>query len=166
MRVRYTLALALVSALTLAALGTASAATFSYVANLAGTNEVGPNVSPGTGTAFITYDDVSGAITTAITFSGLVGPTTASHFHGPATTLTNAPVIHGFASTPLGVMAGSYNDVWAAPTSAQIGWLQTQQLYVNIHSQVYPGGEIRGQVNPAATPGRSVSWGRIKSLYR
>ena len=166
MRVRYTHALALATALTLAALGTASATTFSFVANLAGTNEVGPNASPGTGTAFITYDDVAGSITTAITFSGLVGPTTASHFHGPATISTNAPVIHGFASTPLGVMAGSYNDVWAAPTSTQIGWLTSQQLYVNIHTQVFPGGEIRGQVNPAATPSRNVSWGRIKSIYR
>jgi CHRD domain len=166
MRLRYTHALALVASLSLALAGAASATTFGYVAHLSGLNEVPPNGSPGSGTAFVTYDDVTNTITTSITFSGLVGTTTASHFHGPATTSTNAPVIHGFAATPLGVTSGSYGDVWTTATATQVGWLQTQQLYVNIHSQVYPGGEIRGQVVPDATPSRAVSLGRIKSLYR
>ncbi len=164
MRLRYTLTLAAAASLLIA--GTALATTFSFVADLKGTNEFPINASPGTGTGFVTYDDVSNTVTTSITFTGLVGNTTASHFHAPAAPGANASVIHGFASTPIGVKSGSYNDVWIGPTSVQVGYLNSQLWYINIHSQSFPGGEIRGQVVPAVTPSRAVSWGRMKSLYR
>ena len=42
--------------------------------------------------------------------------------------------------------------------------------YINIHSQAFPGGEIRGQVLTAPTPCQTVAveestWGKIKALY-
>jgi hypothetical protein len=61
---------------------------------------------------------------------------------------------------------GTINDTWSGLTATQVGWLNTQQLYVNIHSQQFPGGEIRGQILPEATPTGVASWGKIKMLYR
>ena len=165
MRVRYSMILALASALVLASAASSPAATSSYVANLRGTNEVPANPSPATGTAFIVYDDVAHSLTLSGTFSGLVAPLTAGHYHGPALPGVNASVIHPFTTLPLGAMSGAWTDFWAL-TPTQEGYLLGGLLYVNLHSTVYPGGEIRGQVVPDATPAHAVTWGRIKALYR
>ena len=172
MRVRYSLIPILAVAL-IAASAPSHATTTSYVANLSGANEVPPNASPATGTGFVVYDDVANSITTSVTYSGLLANMTATHIHGPALAGANAPVIHFLATTspPIGTQSGSYNDVWdssdsPALSAVHIGYLTTQKLYINIHTTQFPGGEIRGQIVPAATPARAVSWGRIKNLYR
>jgi hypothetical protein len=165
MRVRYSMILALTSALVLASPASSPAALSSYVANLKGTNENPVNASPATGMAFIIYDDVANTLTLSGSFSGLVAPLTAGHYHGPALPGVNASVIHGFSGLPLGSMAGAWTDLWAL-TPVQVTYLLGGLLYVNLHSQTFPGGEIRGQVVPDATPAHVVSWGRIKALYR
>lgn len=165
MRVRYSMIIALLSALALASPASSPAATSSYIANLKGSNEVPPNPSPGTGTAFITYDDVAHSLTLSGSFSGLVAGLTAGHYHGPALPGANASVVHGFSGLPLGSTSGSWTDVWML-TPTQEGYLTGGLLYVNLHSQTYGGGEIRGQVVPDATPAHTVTWGRIKALYR
>lgn len=165
MRVRYSI-LVLVSALALGTATHALAATFGFVANLSGLNEVGPNASPATGMAFIVYDNVANTLTTSGSFTGLVAPLTAGHIHGPAPIGVNASVIHPFSALPLGSTSGVWNDVWVGLTATQVGYLNSGLLYVNLHSQSFPGGEIRGQVLPDATPSRKVTWGKIKALYR
>jgi hypothetical protein len=166
MRVRYPIILALASALALGNATHALATTYGFSVHLSGLNEVGPNASPATGVAFIVYDDVANTVTTNGNFSGLLGQLTAGHFHGPAPVGVNAAVIHGFVGLPLGSTFGSWSDVWSGLTSTQVTYLMTGQLYVNLHSNVFPGGEIRDQVRPDATPTNAVSWGRIKTLYR
>ena len=172
MRVRYSIILALVSALALGSATHALAATFGYIATLKGTNEVPPNASPASGSAFIIYDDVANTLSISGSFSGLVAPLTAGHFHGPALPGANASVIHGFPALPtpgglpLGSTSGTWSDVWVGLTATQVGYLTAGKIYVNLHSQAFPGGEIRGQVVPDATPTRAASWGKIKALYR
>lgn len=167
MHLRYSIIAALASALVLGGAGASLATTFSYIATLSGLQEVPPNASPATGSAFLVYDDAANALTTSITFSGLTAGVTASHIHGPAAPGVAAGVVHGFASTPLGATSGSYNDVWTGLTAAQVGNLNGSLLYVNLHNQNFPGGEIRGQIIPeSATPARAVTWGKIKALYR
>src|SRR5713101_1039619 len=156
MRVRYSILVALGSALILVGAGTAPATTTSYIATLSGLEEVPANPSPATGTAFIVYDDVANTISTTGSFSGLVDILTAGHFHGPAAVGVNAGVIHGFSGLPLGATSGSWSDVWSGLTSTQVGYLTSGLLYVNLHSHTYPGGEIRGQVKPEATPSRAL----------
>ncbi len=168
MRLRYRFALlaAFALVLVLGSPNNALAYLVGFSANLQGSQEVPPNASPATGTAILIYDTVANTLTTNITFSGLLAGLTASHIHGPAAPGVNAGVLHGFPTTPLGSMSGSYSDVWSGLTATQVGYLNTGQLYVNLHTSLYPGGEIRGQILSDPTPTRPSTWGRIKALYR
>src|SRR5207247_5023640 len=59
----------------------AQATTITYGAILNGSNEAPSNASPGTGFARVTYDDVLHTLEVQVSFSGLIGTTTASHIH-------------------------------------------------------------------------------------
>ena len=112
-----------------------------YKATLDGKSEVPPNASAGTGMADINYDPASKKLTWKLTYSGLSGPATAAHFHGPAEAGKNGGVelaIPGATSSPA---EGS-----ATLTDAQAADLAAGKLYVNVHTAANPGGEIRGQV--------------------
>ena len=53
-------------------------------------------------------------------------------------------------------------------TVVQLAELTGGLWYVNIHSNLFPGGEIRGQILTGICPPVSVdesSWGRIKAMY-
>jgi hypothetical protein len=127
-----------VAALTLAA--TASADTLSFKAALAASQEVPPVAGGGTGEANVTYDTASKKLTWKVTFSGLSGPATAAHFHGPAEAGKNAGVAVPIAGTA-SPLEGS-----ATLTDAQAADLMAGKWYVNIHTAANKGGEIRGQV--------------------
>ena len=116
-------------------------ATHVYSALLQGLQEVPANASPATGQGLFVYDDVALTLQYNVTFSGLSALETGAHIHGPAVVGVNAGVIF-----PL--PAGSPKiGVWNM-TATQAGWLTSQRLYVNVHSQNFPGGEIRGQIIP------------------
>ncbi len=61
-------------------------------ATLDGKSEVPPNTSAGKGTADIDYDAATKKLSWKLTYSGLSGPATAAHFHGPAEPGKNAGV--------------------------------------------------------------------------
>jgi hypothetical protein len=108
---------------------------------LDGASEVPPNTSPGKGTADVDYDPATKKLSWKLTYSGLTGPATAAHFHGPAEAGKNAGVavaIPGATSSPA---EGS-----ATLTDAQAADLTGGKLYINVHTAANPGGEIRGQV--------------------
>src|ERR1700687_5702547 len=65
----------------------------SYKADLKAATEVPPNDSKGTGAVDATYDTTSKKFSWTITYSGLTGPATAAHFHGPAAAGANAPPV-------------------------------------------------------------------------
>ena len=69
--------LLLISGAALCALATqASAAILIYDASLTGPAESPPNVSPGTGFAEVTINDIADTMRVQVTFSGLVATTT------------------------------------------------------------------------------------------
>ena len=75
----------------LAALALGAAVTFvgpafadKMKATLNGASEAPANTSTGNGTAEIDYDPASKKLSWKLTFSGLSGPPSAAHFHGPA----------------------------------------------------------------------------------
>ncbi|MBA3442400.1 MAG: CHRD domain-containing protein [Pyrinomonadaceae bacterium] len=137
-------------------------------ATLQGAQEVPPVVTPGTGSGRVTLD--GNMLTVNLTFANLLSPTRDAHIHCCAPAGTNAPVAIGFPNTgfPLGVTSGSYSNTFdltdasiytAAFLNANGGTvagaaavlttnLLNGRTYLNIHTNMFPGGEIRGQVVP------------------
>jgi hypothetical protein len=155
-----------------AALGLASnadAAPIVFSTTLSGPNEATPNASPGTGTALVTFDPIANTMRVEVSFSGLLGVTTASHIHccttvpltGAAGVATTSPT---FTDFPSGVTSGTYDHTFdmtlatsynapfitanggttASAESALFNAMVAGKTYLNIHSSVFPGGEIRG----------------------
>jgi hypothetical protein len=110
-------------------------------ATLDGKSEVPPNASAGTGTADIDYDAATKKLSWKLSYSGLTGPATAAHFHGPAEPGKNAGVAVAIPNATTSPTEGS-----ATLTDAQAADLMAGKYYVNVHTAANPGGEIRGQV--------------------
>jgi hypothetical protein len=110
-------------------------------AALDGKSEVPANTSAATGTADIDYDAATKKLTWKLTYSGLSGPATAAHFHGPAEPGKNAGVAVAIPNATASPAEGS-----ATLTDAQAADLMAGKYYVNVHTAANPGGEIRGQV--------------------
>jgi hypothetical protein len=122
--------------------GRAASTTFKTTMNAA--SEVPATTSTGTGAATITLDPATNKITWNVTFSGLTGPATAVHIHGPAPAGKNAGVMIWLSTkgqTATSPVTGS-GDL----TAAQVSDLTNGQCYVNVHTTANPGGEIRGQL--------------------
>ncbi len=117
--------------------------------SLDGLQEVPPNASPGIGNATVTLDDVTGAVSVSGSYSGLLAAVTAAHIHGLAPVGANAGVIVGLNVT--GGTAGTITGNGVL-TAAQITGMIGGLTYINVHSQILPGGEIRGQIVPAPAP--------------
>jgi hypothetical protein len=111
-----------------------------YAAELKGSSEVPPNDSKATGMLDATYDPASKKLTYTASYSGLTGPATAAHFHGPAAATANAGVVVPVKDVHSSPMKGE-----ATLTDAQAADLQAGKWYFNIHTAAHPGGEIRGQ---------------------
>ncbi|WFU66985.1 MULTISPECIES: CHRD domain-containing protein [Bradyrhizobium] len=112
-----------------------------FTAKLDGKSEVPPNTSTATGTADIDYDAASKKLSWKLTYSGLSGPATAAHFHGPAEAGKNSGVAVAIPNATSSPVEGS-----ATLTDAQAADLLAGKYYVNVHTAANPGGEIRGQV--------------------
>ena len=147
----------------------AQAAPMLFRAILSGPNESPPNISVGVGQADVFLDQVANSLQVNVVFSGLSGVTTASHIHcctavpgtGTAGVATVTPTFPGF---PLGVASGSYSQAFdmalassynpafitshggtvASAEAALFAGIMADDAYLNIHSNLFPGGEIRG----------------------
>jgi hypothetical protein len=101
--------------------------------------------SPGIGNAVLTYTDDS--LCYKITYSGLSGPETVAHIHGPAMVGVGAGVLFAFDST---IPTPDIKDGCFALTDQDMDlvkeYLDDGLLYINIHSEACPKGEIRGQI--------------------
>jgi hypothetical protein len=138
-----------------------------FTATLSGANENPANASAATGFATVVIDTTAHTLGISVSFDDLVGTTTASHIHccvaapGNVGVATQTPSFTGF---PLGVSSGSYSHVFdttdpatfnaafvtanggtAAGAEAELAaGLLAGEAYFNIHTSVFPGGEIRG----------------------
>lgn len=134
-----TLAAATTAIVLALATGPASADTV-YVANLTGGQEVPPTGSAATGFATITLNTAETNIHVSLSVSNFTNTITASHLHKGMFGQSGA-VVFG-----IGAFVTSIDADWVAPPAASIADLKANRLYVNVHSDVFPGGEIRGQV--------------------
>lgn len=99
--------------------------------------------STGTGRVNCVLDLSTNVLSWHITWQGLTGAATVAHFHGPALPGQNGGVQIGLGTT-------SPETGSAVLSASQRNDLLAGLWYVNIHTGAFPGGEIRGQVNPAA----------------
>lgn len=110
-------------------------------ATLDAKSEVPPTASSGSGMADLDYNAASKKLSWKLSYSGLSGPATAAHFHGPSDPGKNAGVAVAIPNAAKSPVEGS-----ATLTDAQAADLLAGKYYINIHTQANPGGEIRGQV--------------------
>ena len=165
-----------------------------YSVTMNGANESPPANTPGFGSGFITFDTTANTMRVQVTFSGLLGNTTAAHIHaatldpgtGTAGVATQVPSFVGF---PLGVTSGSFDTTFdmtlassyraayitangGTPASAFNALLNASasgRAYFNIHTAAFPGGEIRGFLTAVPEPSSMALTGLIAGsalLYR
>ncbi|HSW17135.1 MAG TPA: CHRD domain-containing protein [Ramlibacter sp.] len=109
--------------------------------SMSGAAEVPPNDKRGAGTAEVQFNRDTNVMTYSITYSGLSGPVTGAHIHGPAVAGANAGIVVPFTSVAQSPIKGQ-----ATLTPTQAGDLMAGMYYVNLHTAAHPGGEIRGQL--------------------
>jgi hypothetical protein len=119
----------------------AHAATINLKADLKGASEVPAKDSAGTGTLTAKLDTATHELTYHVEYSGMTGPATAAHFHGPAAVGVNAG-----PQVPVKAPLDSPIEGTATLTPVQEKDLLAGKWYFNLHTAANPGGEIRGQV--------------------
>jgi len=147
----------------------ATATPIEFLANLTGPKESPPNASPGIGSATAIFDLANHTLELHVIFSGLTSPTIAAHIHAPtpfrfsgkAGVATQVPFFDGF---PIGVTSGTYDHTFDTSDSAFYNpdfitnnggtvdaaeavfasALADGRAYLNIHTENFPSGEIRG----------------------
>ena len=129
------------AALAVSAMASANAATIPLRAWLNGAQV--PLAIGGTGLGTVSFDTVTKVLTWSVTYSGLSGACTASHFHGPASAGVNASPVVGMTCSASPLTGSS-----TALTPTEEAQLLSGQWYINIHTGANPNGEIRGQVLP------------------
>ena len=150
-----------------------------FTTTLSGANEVPPVISPGVGNAIVTVD--GNIMTVNANFSGLLFNTIAAHIHccvPPGVNAMVATTTPSFPGFPLGVTSGLFSNTFdltlastynpafvtaqgglAGAQAAFIAGLRGGQTYFNIHTNAFPGGEIRGQLQPVPEPATMLLMG-------
>ena len=119
-------------------------ATFS--GKLSGAQMVPPNTSKAVGVGTVILNDAETRITISLDFSGLASNQTAAHIHGPGGPGSEAPVLFNLGSQ--GATSGTFINLSAAVSRAQVAQLRAGKWYFDVHSTKLLHGEIRGQILP------------------
>jgi hypothetical protein len=128
-----------------------------FVASLDGLQNVPPIPAvDATGTALLVLN--GDELTFTITYQGLSSREIAAHIHN-----ARAGVNGGVAFTlPLGTPK---QGTWQIPPE-MVTELEAGRLYINIHTELYEAGEIRGQIMQQQVPVESATFGSLKHRYR
>ncbi|MCA0374123.1 MAG: CHRD domain-containing protein [Gemmatimonadetes bacterium] len=173
--------LAIATAITVSS-SSAHAQIFGFSATLSGSNEVPASPSPATGSVFVTWNAYALTMRVQASFSGLLGTTTAAHIHCCTPPFSNVGVATqtpSFIGFPLGVTGGSMDQTYdmTQASSFRAGFitlnggtvnsardalfqgLQSGRAYFNVHTNVYGGGEIRGNLAVVPEPSTVILLG-------
>ncbi len=138
----------------------ANAASLVFKGPLTGDQEVPPKITPAMGSydATLDGDPNNWTFNYQVSFSDLQGTLQAGHIHlgdrGVA-----GPVVHPLDNLPTGTTNGTIIGDWAS--SELPGGVAPDLVYqrfvdglyyFNLHSTVFPGGEIRGQIESVPEP--------------
>lgn len=143
-----------------AAAGVVSAETM-FQATLDEAQNVPPTGSGATGTATLLLNDAQTEVDYVVTYTDLEGNEVGAHIHKAPPGQNGSPVHTLPPGTPkFGRWSVTVHDV---------GDLFAGLVYVNVHTDAYFNGEIRGNFSESATglaaEPRQTSWGRIKQLF-
>ena len=152
-----------------------------YRAVSSGALESPPNASPGT--TLVTIDLSGTNLIVDLPFRDLDGSTTAAHIHCCTSTAFtgSAPVAVPFQDFPTGVHAGtfsgdiplgdaaSYDPAFVSAhggtvqgaASALVDAINANEAYVNIHTTLFPEGEIRGWLVAAPPVPETAEWSML-----
>jgi len=158
------LTLVVISLLTLA-VATAAAPSRTFNAHLSGRNEVPPVATKAQGEATLRLNDGRTNMTYRVNVAGLEN-ITAAHIHSGARGQNGPIVVTLFSGLKPGRFSGvlARGTITAAnlegplagqPLSALVRLIRSGQGYVNVHTQKYPGGEIRGQLRQGGEKDKS-----------
>ena len=111
-----------------------------YKADLSAKTEVPPNDSGATGSADVMLDTDAKTVSWTVTYQDLTGDATVAHIHGPASETENAPPM--VTLDPIDQGTGDITD-------EQVEAVKDGKTYVNVHTEMHPDGEIRGQLMKA-----------------
>jgi CHRD domain len=140
MRKGLLLAIGLLGVASWVTLPAAQAATTNQKAELTGAEEVpGPGDPDGKGTATVVIDDAANTVCHELTYSG-IGKVTAAHIHTGA---------KGVAGPPAVTLKGDKGCTDVNPTTVKAVRDDPGSHYVNIHTEEYKNGAIRGQLTKA-----------------
>lgn len=139
---------------TLALAGTVQAHEATFTAQLAGVAEgENPGNPDGSGSATITLDPDTGEVCWDMTAEG-IGAVTQSHIHEGAEGVSGGVVVpldvEGFEGSSEGCVEDQDADVLQAIHDSPEGY------YVNLHTEDFPAGAIRGQLTATAQPDTAV----------
>ena len=118
------------------------AITATHYATLVGAQENPPVLTAADGNGIFTVTVGTGQIIGTVNTFGLAANAAHIHIAEPG---VNGPVIVPLTQTAAG------SGVWVVPpnvllTGEQLTALNAGNLYVNVHSDLFPGGQIRGQI--------------------
>jgi CHRD domain len=117
-----------------------------FATTLTGAAEVpGPGDLDASGTAFITLNQGQGEVCFDLSWAGIDGTVTAAHIHVGAATVAGPVVVGLFA----GAFAGTDSASGCVSASEELIKAIRQDpanYYVNIHSDEFPAGAVRGQL--------------------
>ncbi len=117
-----------------------------YIAVLSAGQALPRNRSNALGVFSATYNKTTNLLFYELTFRGLEGTETAAHIHGPAVKRKPAGVLFGLVN-PGSDRLGSPKFGFVGPfTEEERDALNRGLLYINVHSDIHPAGEIRGQI--------------------
>lgn len=109
-----------------------------FVASLRGIQEVPPTLSPAVGTG--TFTLTPNGLSYDITVQNLQGVLTSAHFH------LGREGVSGPVIEPITFSGNRATGIWTGLSQEERNQLLDGEIYVNVHTDVYPNGEIRGQV--------------------
>ena len=104
-------------------------------------NQVPPTASDGSGTALVTLNEGQGEVCWDISVSDLTSPVILAHIHQGAAG-TNGPIVVDFMEPVNGLNGCVSADAALIKAIRQ----DPAGYYVNVHTETYPGGEVRGQL--------------------
>ena len=112
-----------------------------FIAIMNGGQVVPPSTSNALGVGFLTFDNTTKRLCYSLTYSGMIGTETDSHLHGDALPGQTSQILFDMApyGSPKVACLGPLN-----PTEERL--LKQEKMYIQIHTDIFVAGEIRGQV--------------------